>query len=138
MSENTQVDDFQVPNYDDPAVIDELKKGNVSLPPAPETQMGPDEFVAGLRAIPEILENMSHGNTLKLDGERGHYGMGAIGNVGYVVEGFGVVGDITVSKLIELAIKYTKTSPVGAPVFEKKEACEETPAEIPELQEFPE
>ena len=128
-------DNFEVPNYDDPAVMAEVKNGNVAVPQQPESNMTQVEFIAGLRVIPEILENMSHGQSLRIDGERGVYGMGPIGNVGYVVNEIGVVGDITVSKLIELAMKYNMvaSAPAAPP-----EPPVEVPAEIPELKEFPE
>jgi len=131
----TDQDNFEVPNYDDPAIMAEIKNGNVAVPPPPESTMSQDEFIAGLRVIPEILENMSHGQALRIDGERAVYGMGAIGNVGYVTESLGVQGDITVSKLVELAMRYNQgarpaIAPVGPPA--------EVQAEIPELKEFPE
>ncbi len=129
-------DSFEVPNYDDPAVMAGVKNGNVAVPTQPESSMSQVEFIAGLRVIPEILENMSHGKSLRIDGERGVYGMGPIGNVGFVVNEIGVVGDITVSKLIELAMRYNMgvASAAAAP----PEPPVEVPAEIPELKEFPE
>ena len=64
-------DNFEVPNYDDPAVMAGVKNGNVAVPTQPESSMSQVEFIAGLRVIPEILENMSHGKSLRIDGERG-------------------------------------------------------------------
>ena len=127
-------DNFEVPNYDDPAVMAEVKNGNVAVPTQPESSMSQVEFIAGLRVIPEILENMSHGQSLRIDGERGVYGMGPIGNGGYVVNEIGIVGDMTVSKLSELAMKYNMvaSAPAAPP-----EPPVEVPAEIPELKEFP-